>query len=106
MVLQKINKQEFLTRDEVATEFRIPAATLAKWASVGGGPLFARLGRRVVYRRYDVEAWFSSNLIDLNERREGTEARRKARARSTGRRRGRPTKVEMIAQRHLKGTKK
>jgi predicted DNA-binding transcriptional regulator AlpA len=37
---------------------RIPIATLRYYRATGqGGPKSARLGRRVVYRRSDVEAW-------------------------------------------------
>jgi hypothetical protein len=28
----------------------------------GGGPVYVKLGRKVVYRRADVEAWIESNL--------------------------------------------
>jgi len=35
----------------------LSASTLAKWRVSGGGPLFLKLGRRVVYRLRDLEKW-------------------------------------------------
>lgn len=48
---------ELLTNNEVSTEWRIPAATLRFWRHKGTGPKSFKLGRRVMYRRRDVEAW-------------------------------------------------
>jgi predicted DNA-binding transcriptional regulator AlpA len=41
----------------------IAAATLAKMRCMGGGPLFVKLGRRVVYRRSDVIAWLNARRV-------------------------------------------
>jgi hypothetical protein len=35
----------WLTRDEVATQLRIPKSTLASWASQGIGPTYSKFGR-------------------------------------------------------------
>ncbi|WP_432457937.1 helix-turn-helix transcriptional regulator [Cellulomonas iranensis] len=43
--------------EDVATELRIPIATLRYWRTRAEGPKSFRLGRRVVYMRKDVEAW-------------------------------------------------
>lgn len=40
----------------------LAVATLAKWRCVGGGPVFVKAGRKVLYRRADLIDW-------LNERR-------------------------------------
>lgn len=50
---------ELLTTDEVAVITRAPVATLRYWRHLGTGPKGFRLGRRVVYRRHDVEQWLS-----------------------------------------------
>ena len=50
---------ELLTIDEVAAVVRAPVATLRYWRHLGTGPKSFRLGRHVVYRRSDVEAWIS-----------------------------------------------
>ena len=41
----------------------IAVATLAKMRCIGGGPLFVKLGRRVVYRRSDVIAWLDARRV-------------------------------------------
>lgn len=48
---------ENMTLDEVATEFKISPATLRYWRHQGTGPKSFKLGRRVRYRRADVEQW-------------------------------------------------
>jgi hypothetical protein len=35
---------------------------------LGDGPTYAKLGRKVVYRRADVEAWIESNLRTRTDR--------------------------------------
>lgn len=53
---------DLLTTDEVAEVTRVPAGTLAYWRHVGGGPKSGKLGRRVVYRRTDVQAWIAQGF--------------------------------------------
>lgn len=48
---------DLLTVDEIAAELRVPEGTFRSWRSRNQGPRSFRLGRRVVYRRSDVEAW-------------------------------------------------
>nr|WP_245839367.1 helix-turn-helix domain-containing protein [Mycobacterium aquaticum] len=48
--------------DEVSVLTRKPVATLRWWRATGQGPRSSSLGRRVVYRREDVEAWIESQL--------------------------------------------
>lgn len=49
---------DILTLAEVAEMTRTSPATLRYWRSVGyGGPKSFKLGRRVLYRRADVEQW-------------------------------------------------
>lgn len=55
--------KEFLTIKDVveATGGIISEATLRWWDATGkGGPRSGRLGRRVVYRREDVQAWLDA----------------------------------------------
>jgi predicted DNA-binding transcriptional regulator AlpA len=50
---------------EVSNVARTPIATLRWWVATGkGGPKFGRLGRRIVYRRSDVEAWIDAGFAD------------------------------------------
>ena len=49
--------EQLLTLDEVSAWLRRPPSTLHHWRARGLGPRSARLGRRVVYRKADVQAW-------------------------------------------------
>ena len=48
---------ELLTLEEAAAVLRTPVATLRYWRHLVVGPDGFRLGRRVVYRRHDVDRW-------------------------------------------------
>lgn len=50
---------DLLTTAEVAVMTRAPAATVRYWRHLGTGPRSFRVGRRVVYRRHEVEQWLS-----------------------------------------------
>src|SRR4029078_13191330 len=53
-------KYDILTLAEVAEMTRTNPATLRYWRSVGhGGPKSFKLGRRVLYRRADIEQWMA-----------------------------------------------
>lgn len=47
----------WLTRAEAAARLKLPAKTLAEWASRGKGPRFAKIGRWTRYRLRDLVAW-------------------------------------------------
>lgn len=51
--------QEYLTTADVASITRSPEATVRYWRHIGYGPKGFRVGRRVLYRRADVEAWLA-----------------------------------------------
>ena len=48
---------DLLTIGEAAEVLRAPVATLRYWRHLGTGPHSFRVGRRVVYRRDDLDAW-------------------------------------------------
>jgi excisionase family DNA binding protein len=48
---------EHLTTEEVGAMVRAPAETVRYWRHIGKGPRSFKVGRRVLYRRSDVEAW-------------------------------------------------
>lgn len=57
----------FLTRPEAAEYltargFPVAKATLQKYATVGGGPVYRRFGNRVLYLANDLDAWAKSKL--------------------------------------------
>jgi len=51
--------RSYLSPKEVEREFGIPSTTLAFWRKIDieGGPAFLRFGRRIKYRRSDLDAW-------------------------------------------------
>ncbi len=51
---------ELLTITEAADITRAPLATLRYWRHLGIGPRSFRLGRRVVYRRSDLQDWITA----------------------------------------------
>ena len=51
---------ELLTITGVAELLRTPVATLRYWRHLGIGPASFRIGRRVMYRRSDVEEWINA----------------------------------------------
>ena len=50
---------DLLMTDEVALINRASVSTVRYWRHLGTGPRSFRLGRRVVYRRHEVEQWLS-----------------------------------------------
>jgi len=51
-----------LRADEAAKILGLASSTLAKLRLGGNGPVYCKLGRRVVYRREDLEAWLESHV--------------------------------------------
>lgn len=47
----------FLTPEILAQRWNITPTTLSQWRWNGRGPLFVKIGRRVLYRLEDVEAF-------------------------------------------------
>jgi predicted site-specific integrase-resolvase len=47
----------FFSEEELANRWLHSVRTLQRWRRRGTGPVFTRLGRRVVYRLDDVEAY-------------------------------------------------
>lgn len=48
------------SRREVAEHLDIPIATLERWAYIGKGPAFVKIGRHTRYRWADVDAWIAT----------------------------------------------
>jgi predicted DNA-binding transcriptional regulator AlpA len=51
-----------LAASEAARVLGLAISTLAKLRLTGNGPVYCKLGRRVVYRREDLEAWLKSRV--------------------------------------------
>lgn len=55
---------DILYTEEVAALSRKTPATIRWLKATGQGPKCGKLGRRVIYRRADVEAWIASAFED------------------------------------------
>jgi predicted DNA-binding transcriptional regulator AlpA len=55
------NSSPLLTPTEVSEETGVALATLNTWRTRGGGPRYVKLGRRVAYKRTDLDAWIDAN---------------------------------------------
>ena len=53
-----------LTSDEVSTMTRLPIETLRYYRHKGVGPKGFLMGRRLVYKRADVEAWIEAKYAE------------------------------------------
>jgi predicted DNA-binding transcriptional regulator AlpA len=56
------NNPNTLPAREAAQILGLAPSTLAKLRLFGNGPAYCKLGRRVVYRREDVETWLASRI--------------------------------------------
>ena len=83
-----MERREYLTRAEVVAEYPLSDSFLCK-ASMDpakrpfSGPPYIKRGRKIIYRRRDLEAWLDSQMVE--ERR----------------RQGRPTKAEQVMRRRM-----
>jgi Helix-turn-helix domain len=51
-----------LSTSEAADALRLSPRTLERLRLVGGGPVFVKAGRRVLYREPDLAAWIESRV--------------------------------------------
>ncbi len=56
--------ERLLTTEEVANYFRTAPGTVRYWRHIGKGPRSFKVGRRVLYRESDVQAWADAALAD------------------------------------------
>ncbi len=69
--------KNFFRRSEVTTYleacygYPIATATLAKYATIGGGPIYRKIGHsqngRVIYRREDLDQWITEKMTNLRK---------------------------------------
>ncbi len=52
-----IRYERYLKPREAAEILRVSEKTLAKWRWNGGGPVFCRIGRKILYRDDDLSAF-------------------------------------------------
>jgi hypothetical protein len=54
--------RRFLNQSELAERWRLSERTIEKWRSLGQGPAFIRVGRRVIYDLSVIEAYETANI--------------------------------------------
>jgi predicted DNA-binding transcriptional regulator AlpA len=50
---------EYLFAEDMESEYKLPASTWRYFYGAGKGPKASKLGRRLVWKRSDVEAWIA-----------------------------------------------
>ena len=53
---------DYLLPNQLASYWGVSINTLRKWRWEGKGPCFVKLGRKVVYRRADIDAFANAQL--------------------------------------------
>lgn len=61
------SQSDYLRRNQAAAYLKAycgayTSQTLAKLACIGGGPVYHKLGRMVLYKPSDLDAWIASKL--------------------------------------------
>jgi hypothetical protein len=56
----KSNEARVLTPEVVSRLYSIPKGSLANWRTQSTGPKWYKRGRRIFYRREDIESWLFS----------------------------------------------
>lgn len=61
--MMQADRAELLTSRETAAMLRVPVRTLYVWRGAGRGPAAYRVGKRVLYKRADVESWLEARRV-------------------------------------------
>ncbi|WP_339033395.1 helix-turn-helix domain-containing protein [Bradyrhizobium symbiodeficiens] len=59
-----ISTDELIDPLQVAGALNVKPQTLTAWRTLGKGPVFVKVGKRVFYRRADVESWLGAQRRD------------------------------------------
>jgi predicted DNA-binding transcriptional regulator AlpA len=62
MLMKSQTAHELLTQDEAADFLRLSPRTLERYRVTGCGPIYVKLGGRVVYRPSDLEEWIAARV--------------------------------------------
>lgn len=54
----------YLNCEQAGAHLNLSPRTLEKLRTIGGGPRFRKLGRRIVYRIVDLDAWAESRACE------------------------------------------
>ena len=64
-------KSQVMRTAEAAAYCGSSASTFEKLRLTGGGPVYSKIGRRVVYRVEDLDAWLTANQRRTTSQQEG-----------------------------------
>lgn len=64
--------ERYLTQIQAAELLCLSGRTLERYRLEGNGPKFVKAGRRVLYRRSDLEAWLQANTFTSTSEAKGT----------------------------------
>jgi hypothetical protein len=56
------NPVRMLSQKDLAAHWRMSARTLEAWRCQGTGPVYTKIGRRVLYRIEDIEAYEAAHV--------------------------------------------
>ena len=56
-------QEQYLSQQEAAALIGVQSATLTNWRHFGKGPPYTKIGKRVFYRKPDIETWFDSFAV-------------------------------------------
>ena len=59
-MIGKLDGKTFLPNREAAVFVRLSPRTLDRYRVIGGGPVFHKFGSKVLYARFDLEAWLKT----------------------------------------------
>ena len=60
--IRKLDGATFLSEREAAAIVGLSHRTLTRYRATGGGPAFHKFGSKVLYARFDLEAWIEARL--------------------------------------------
>lgn len=61
--IERLNRKEYLTEQEVGVLYSVSTATLRAERSRGQGPGYVKDGRRILYPRKELNAYYSNRLV-------------------------------------------
>jgi len=61
--------QDYMTRDELATELGVTPRTIMRWQDQPDGLPYVEMGGRIIYRRQSILTWLEGRERRPNQRR-------------------------------------
>ncbi len=66
--MEILKRKEYLTEEEAAKLYSLPAATLRTDRCRGRGPRFVKKGRKVLYKKSELDAYLERRLVTVDDR--------------------------------------